>query len=70
MEGAIEIARDVAMTAEDAASAAATGAIEAAGEIGDAAAVRVRRAVEGTINGVKVVAKTAIGRTDGAGSES
>ena len=39
-------------------------------QIGDAAAVRVRRAVEGTINGVKVVAKTAVGRTDGAGSES
>ncbi len=35
-----------------------TGAIDAAGDIGDAAATRVRNAVQGTIRGVKVVLKT------------
>ena len=39
-----------------------TGAIEAAGEVSGAAAVRVRRSVEGTIQGVKVVAKTTVGK--------
>ena len=32
------------------------------GEVSEAAAVRVRRSVEGTIQGVRVVAKTTIGR--------
>ena len=39
----------------EAASAAATGALKAAGEIGSAAAAQVRNAVTGTIAGVKMV---------------
>ena len=39
--------------------------MEAAGEVSEAAAIRVRRAVEGTIQGVKVVVKTAVGREGG-----
>jgi len=60
--GRIEVANDAALSAEDAAAAAATGAVEAAGEISKAAAVRVRRAVEGTIQGVRVAVRTATGR--------
>ena len=45
------------MSAEEAASAAATGALKAAGEIGSAAAAQVRSAVTGTIAGVKVAPK-------------
>ena len=63
VEGAIEVAKSTGLSAEEAASAAATGAIEAAGEVSEAAAVRVRRAVEGTIHGVRVVAKTTVGRS-------
>ncbi len=51
------------MSVEDAASAAATGAIEGAGEVSEAAAVRVRRSVEGVIQGVQVVAGTASGKS-------
>jgi hypothetical protein len=49
---------------EEAASAAATGAIEAAADIGEAAATRVQAAVQGTITGVKVTVGSAVGRTD------
>ncbi|MCY3886801.1 MAG: hypothetical protein OXG19_03725 [Chloroflexi bacterium] len=42
---------------------AATGTIESAGEVSEAAAVRVRRSVEGVIQGVQVVAKTASGKS-------
>jgi hypothetical protein len=45
------------LSAEKAASAAATGALKAAAEIGSAAAAQVRNAVTGTIDGVKVVLK-------------
>ena len=45
------------MKAEDAASAAATGAIEAAGEIGESAVNTVTSAVTTTIDDVKVVVK-------------
>lgn len=60
VEGAIEIAKDTAVSAEDAAAAAASGAIDAAADIGEVAATRVRSAVEGTIQGVKVVAKKTV----------
>jgi hypothetical protein len=43
-----------------AAAAAAGGAIDAAADIGEVAATRVRAAVEGTIQGVKVVAKKTV----------
>jgi hypothetical protein len=43
--------------AAEAASAAATGAVKAAGEIGSGVAEQVRNAVTGTIAGVKVVLK-------------
>ena len=42
---------------EDAASAAATGAVEAASAISDSAGRTVRDAVTGTISGVTVVVK-------------
>lgn len=58
VEGAVEIAKDTSVSAEEAAVAATNGALEAAGEIGDAAATRVRNAVHGTVRGVKVVPKT------------
>ena len=41
----------------EAASAAATGALKAAGEIRSAAAAQLRNAVTGTIAGVKVLLK-------------
>ena len=62
MEGAIAVTKETGLSVEEAAAAAATGAIEAAGDISSAAAMRVRRSVEGTIKGVKVVANTAIGK--------
>ena len=62
VEGAIDVAKETGLNVEEAAAAAATGAIEAAGDVSSAAAVRVRRSVEGTIQGVKVVAKTAVGK--------
>ena len=63
VEGAIEAAKTTTVNVEEAAAAAATGAIEAAGEIGEEAAHRVRRSVVGTIQGVKVVVKTTVGKT-------
>jgi hypothetical protein len=57
VKGAIRGARDVGLSAEQAASAAANGAIDAAGEVGTNAAEQVRDAVAGTISGVKVVVK-------------
>lgn len=45
------------MSAEEAASAAATGALKAAGEVSSAAVEQVRNALTGTIAGVKVVLK-------------
>ena len=45
------------MSAEEAASAAGTGALEAAGKIGSKAGETVRDAATGTISGVKVVLK-------------
>jgi hypothetical protein len=42
---------------EDAASAAASGAIKGAGEIGGTAIEEVRKAMTGVIAGVKVVVK-------------
>jgi hypothetical protein len=57
VEGAIRGARDIGVNAEHAASAAATGALDAAGKVGSNAAEKVRNAVTGTISGVKVVLK-------------
>ena len=45
------------MAAEDAASAAATGAIDAATQISESAGNAVRDAATGTISGVRVVAQ-------------
>ena len=50
-------AKKIGVAAEDAASAAATGAMEAASKIGESAMSTVRDAVTGTISGVKVVLK-------------
>jgi hypothetical protein len=58
VEGAIDGAKSVTVNTEDAASAAASGAVEAAGEISESAVKTVRDAVSGTISGVKVVIKT------------
>ena len=45
------------MSAEEAASAAASGALKAAGQIGSTAVQQVRNVLTGTISGVKVVLK-------------
>jgi hypothetical protein len=55
IEGAIAGARDVGLSAEQAAAAAATGALRGAGEIGGTAVEEVRNAVTGVIGGVKIV---------------
>jgi hypothetical protein len=55
VEGAIEGAKELGLSAEEAASAAATGAVKAAGELGGSAVTQVRNAVTGTISGVKVI---------------
>ncbi len=51
----VTIAKEVGLSAEEAASAAATGAVKTAGELGGAAVTQVRNAVTGTISGVKVI---------------
>ena len=50
-------AKEAGLRAEDAASAAASGAIKGAGEVSATAGEQVRRAVTGVIAGVKVVVK-------------
>ena len=62
VEGAIDPAKTLSLDVEEAASVAATGAVEAGAQISDAAALRVRRAVEATINRVKVVLLTSLGK--------
>jgi hypothetical protein len=59
VEGAIDGARDrdIGVDTAEAASAAATGALKAAGDIGGEALAQVERAATGVIGGVKVVAK-------------
>ena len=52
---AIEGAEELGVDAERAAAAAATGALEAADQIGNKAMDSVRKAVVGTIRGVRVV---------------
>ena len=51
--------------AEAAASAAATGALDAAGKVGSSAAEKVRNALTGTIDGVKVVLREPFRGDDG-----
>jgi hypothetical protein len=48
--------------AAEAASAAASGALRAAGDIGSAAVEQVQRAATGVISGVKVVVKAPFAR--------
>jgi hypothetical protein len=55
--GAIEASKEIGLSAEEAASAAATGAVEAADKIGGKTASAVRKAVTGTIEGIKVILK-------------
>jgi len=57
VEGAIQGAKELGVSAEDAAAAAADGALKAAGEVGSAAVDTVRKAVTKPIKGVKVVLK-------------
>ena len=45
------------MSAEEAASAAATGALKGAGDVSASAVEQVRRTATGMISGVKVVAR-------------
>ena len=58
-------AKELGLSAEEAASAAATGAFKAAGEIGSTAPAQVRDAVTGTIAGVKMVLKEPFRREAG-----
>ena len=50
-------ARELGLDATEAASAAATGALRAAGKVGQAATAEVTNATTGVISGVKVVVK-------------
>ena len=55
--GTIEVAKDLGLSAEKAASAAATGAVEAAEAIGGETGKAIKKAVTGTISGIKVIVK-------------
>jgi hypothetical protein len=57
VEGAIAGAKEMSLDVTESASAAANGALKAAGEIGAGAVTEVRKALTGTIAGVKVVLK-------------
>jgi hypothetical protein len=57
VQGAIAGAKEISLDTTEAASAAATGALKAAEQISSKAAQQVRKAVTGTIAGVKVVLK-------------
>jgi hypothetical protein len=57
VEGAITGAKEIGVSTADAASAAATGALKAAGEISNTAVEQVQKALTGAIDGVKVVAQ-------------
>jgi hypothetical protein len=57
VEGAIGGAKSIGIDAAEAGSAAATGALKAAGYIGGEALEQVKRVATGTIAGVKVVVK-------------
>jgi hypothetical protein len=57
VEGAIAGAKELGVSAEDAASAAADGALKAAGKVGSTAVETVRKAVTKTAHGAKVVLK-------------
>ncbi len=57
--GAIEAARDLGLSAEETAAAAASGALRTAGELGSEAVEQVQKVVHGTIDGVKVVPRIA-----------
>jgi hypothetical protein len=64
VEGAVDMARDLGVGAEEAASAAATGALKAAGQVSTTAVDQVRKTLTGTISGVKLVLKEPF-RSDG-----
>jgi hypothetical protein len=55
--GAVHSSKEIGVSAEDAASAAAHGALKAADEVGSTALETVLHAVTQTISGVKVVLK-------------
>lgn len=55
IEGAISVAKEVGVSVEEAASAAAHGALQAADKLGSKALTTVRDAMKETISGVKVV---------------
>lgn len=57
VHGAVRGAAELGLDATQAATAAAQGAFDAAYEIGSAAAEKVRKALAGTIGGVKIVLK-------------
>jgi hypothetical protein len=57
VEGAIHSAKGIGVNAEDAASAAAHGALKAAQKVSSTAVDTVRNALTQTISGVKVVLK-------------
>jgi hypothetical protein len=57
VEGAIAGAKELGVNAEDAASAAADGALKAAGKVGSTAVEAVHKAVTKTVQGAKAVSK-------------
>jgi hypothetical protein len=59
VEGAIHSAKGISVSAEDAVSAVADGALKAAGKVGSTAVETVRNAVTKTAHGAKVALKQA-----------
>jgi hypothetical protein len=57
VEGAIQGAKEIGVDASAAASAAASGALKAAGDISTVAVEQVQKAATGVISGVRVVVK-------------
>jgi hypothetical protein len=57
VEGAIAGAKEIGVDTAGAASAAANGALKAAGSVGTTAVDEIKRTLTGTIAGVKVVLK-------------
>jgi hypothetical protein len=62
VQAAIDRARDLGISAEELAGAAATGALEASREIGGGTARDILVAITGTISGVRVMASEPLGK--------
>jgi hypothetical protein len=69
VEGAIATAKSLGLQASDAASAAVTGALHGARDMGESAVTSVSEVLDTTIDGVKVVARSPFKKgSEGEGS--